>query len=110
MTGTASHCMIKGVRIKETTVSPMPQNKRPTKLSNTRTDQDWIMIVFGVVLVIFFLVGGYLSCGKTEKSTPPRLRGPVKDPARLGASSVTPHIGATVLRLDLTPPPLEATP
>jgi len=48
--------MIKGVRIKEITVSPMHQNKRPTKLSNTRTDRDWIMIVLGVVLVMFFLV------------------------------------------------------
>jgi hypothetical protein len=94
----------------ETTVSPMPENKRTPKLSNTRTERDWIMIVLGVCLVIFFLVGGYLSCGKTEKGTAPRLRGPVKEPARLGASSVTPYIGAIVLRRDLTPPPLDATP
>ena len=93
-----------------TTVSPMPENKRTPKLSNTRTDRDWIMIVLGVCLVIFFLVGGYLSCGKTEKSAPTKLRGPVKDPARLGASSITPQIGAIVLRRDLTPPPLEASP
>jgi hypothetical protein len=44
------------------------------------------MIVVGVCLVIFFLVGGYLSCGKMEKSSPPKLRGPVKDPPRLGQS------------------------
>jgi hypothetical protein len=91
-------------------VSLMPENKRTPKLSNTRTDRDWIMIVLGVCLVIFFLVGGYLSCGKKEESTSPRLRGPVKDPARLGASSITPHIGAIVLRRDLTPPPADATP
>jgi hypothetical protein len=90
--------------------STMPENKRTPKLSNTRTDRDWIMIVLGVCIVIFFLVGGYLSCGKTEKSTPPKLRGPVKDPARLGASSITPHVGAIVLRRDLTPPPPEASP
>ncbi len=87
----------------ETIVSPMPENKRTPKLSNTRTERDWIMIVLGVCLVIFFLVGGYVSCGKTEKSTPPTLRGPVKDPARPGTSSVTPYIGAIVLRRDLTP-------
>jgi hypothetical protein len=53
-----------------TIVSPMPEDKRTPKLSNTRTDRDWIMIVLGVCLVIFFLVGGYLSCGKTEKGAP----------------------------------------
>lgn len=84
-------------------MSPMLENKRTPKLSNTRTDRDWIMIVLGVCLVIFFLVGGYLNCGKTDKSTPPTLRGPVKDPARMGASSVAPYVGAIVLRRDLTP-------
>jgi hypothetical protein len=67
------------------------------------------MIVLGVCLVIFFLVGGYLSCGQMEKSTPPRLRGPVKDPARLGDSRLTPYIGAIALRRNRTPPSLETT-
>lgn len=88
----------------------MLKETRTPELSNTRTDRDWVMIVLGVCLVIFFLVGGYLSCGMTEKSAPPRLRGPVKDPASMGDSRVTPGVGAIALRLDRTSPSLEATP
>ena len=88
----------------------MPKNTRTPELSNTRTDRDWIMIVLGVCLVIFFVVGGYLSCCMNGKSAPPKLRGPVKDPASLGDSRLTTGVGVIVLRLDRTSPSFEATP
>ena len=81
----------------------MPMNKRAVKLSNTRTDRDWIMIVLGVCLVIFFVVGAYVSFVRTAPNGSPKLRGPVKDPGRLGALQVIPYTGAIALRRDLPP-------
>ncbi|MGB6068598.1 MAG: hypothetical protein WBG50_27635 [Desulfomonilaceae bacterium] len=58
------------------------------------------MIVLGIGLVIFFLVIGYLSFVRTETNSRPKLRGPVKDPARVSANRSAPRIGAIVLRLN----------
>jgi hypothetical protein len=81
----------------------MLKNRGAAKLSNTRTDRDWIMIVLGVCLVIFFLVGACLSLTRTEKGLQPKLRGPVKDPGRLGALQVTPYMSLTALRRNPLP-------
>ncbi len=44
----------------------------------TRTNQDWIMVFLGVLLVFLFVVIGYLSL--VRKPTGAIMRGPVKDP------------------------------
>jgi hypothetical protein len=58
-----------------------PRRKASPELSRTRTSRDWIMIIFGVFLVILFLAAGYFSYAPTEPAKP---RGPVKDPKNMG--------------------------
>ena len=62
----------------ETTVSPMPQNKRPTKLSNTRTDRDWIMIVLGVVSSDLLSGGRISKLWQDGKKHAPKVAGSCK--------------------------------
>jgi len=61
-----------------------PRRKASPELSRTRTSSDWIMIIFGVLLVILFATAGYFSYVPTE---PPKPRGPVKDPKNIGPGS-----------------------
>jgi hypothetical protein len=61
-----------------------PRRKASPELSRTRTSSDWIMIIFGVFLVMLFLAAGYFSYAPAEPAKP---RGPVKDPKNIGPGS-----------------------
>lgn len=67
-------------------MNPVVRGKRPPEPSKTRTDQDWIMIMLGVFLILVFLVGGYVSLIRTERSPGHKLKGPVKNPKGLSRS------------------------
>jgi hypothetical protein len=68
---------------KETEAEQISSRQRRTiETATTRTDRDWIMVVLGVLLIVAFLVAGYLSLGSTPKSPSTKPRGPVKNPAR----------------------------
>ncbi len=59
------------VRLEKTRrAAPTPQR--------TRTNHDWIMVLLGVLLIVLFVVIGYLSL--VRKPTGAIMRGPVKDP------------------------------
>ncbi|GEM_PF-1940022 len=61
-----------------------PKTKPAPPPSGTRTNKDWIMITLGVLLILFFVTAGYLGVVKTNKNSPQRIRGPVKDPDKVG--------------------------
>ncbi len=49
-----------------------------------RTNSDWVMVMIGVCLIIFFLIAGYVGLGKRGEGPTQKKRGPVKDPTGLG--------------------------
>ena len=53
---------------------------RPRTPRRTRTDRDWVMMVLGVLLIVFFVVAGYAALNGREDAARSRKRGPVKDP------------------------------
>lgn len=57
------------------------KSPRPRK---TRTNRDWVMIMIGIGLIIFFLVAGYVGIGERGKGPVQKKRGPVKNPKALG--------------------------
>lgn len=57
-----------------------PRRARKSVPRWTRTDRDWVMMVLGVVLIVFFVFSGYLALTEREDGTRGRKRGPVKDP------------------------------
>ncbi len=65
---------------------PVPELPRKNKMvepSTTRTNRDGIMIVLGVVLIVFFVVAGYLTLTRSDSQpNNNKTRGPVKDPSR----------------------------
>lgn len=46
----------------------------------TRTSQDRVMVVLGVLLTLFFIVAGYLTLVHDDGIARGQQRGPVKDP------------------------------
>lgn len=54
--------------------------KTSPELSKTRTNSDWIMIILGICLVLFFSIAGYVSLTETSFELSPKAKGPVKDP------------------------------
>jgi len=56
------------------------RKRRAPEPRRTRTDRDWIMMAIGVSLIVFFLVGGYMSLREREKNPGRRIRGPVRNP------------------------------
>lgn len=58
--------------------------KRSPELSKTRTNSDWVMIILGIFLVLFFSVAGYFSFVETPSEVQPKARGPVRDPKAVG--------------------------
>lgn len=58
--------------------------RTPPEPSTIRTDRDWVMMVLGAGLILLFLIGGYLSVPPSETPSIPKMRGPVKDPEKLG--------------------------
>jgi hypothetical protein len=61
-----------------------PKTKHAPPPSRTRTNKDWIMITLGVLLILFFLTSGYLGVVTTNKNSRQKIRGPVKDPDKMG--------------------------
>ncbi|MCA1961932.1 MAG: hypothetical protein LDL33_14200 [Desulfomonile sp.] len=53
---------------------------RPRIPKQTRTNRDWVMLVLGVMLIVFFVFAGYVTLTAREDGARPRKRGPVKDP------------------------------
>lgn len=65
----------------------MPQSRikrTPPEPSTIRTDRDWVMMALGIGLILLFLIGGYISLSPSGAPTAPKIRGPVKDPKKLG--------------------------
>lgn len=58
--------------------------RTPPEPSTTRTNRDWVMIVLGAALVLLFLIAGYVSLSPTQAPGVPKIRGPVKDPKKMG--------------------------
>jgi len=69
-------------------VNESARNARQRVPRWTRTDRDWVMIVLGVILIVFFVAAGYAAVTGREDGTQRRKRGPVKDPK---ASAVMEH-------------------
>jgi hypothetical protein len=56
------------------------QKRRAPAPSTTRTDRDWVMIGLAALLILFFLVAGWLAFRGKDKGTGRKFRGPVRDP------------------------------
>ncbi len=68
-------------------VPTLPQGRvkrTPPEPSTTRTDRDWVMMALGAGLILLFLIGGYMSYPLSDAPTVPKIKGPVKDPKKLG--------------------------
>ena len=66
--------------MRESSVKRTTERNRCPAPSAARTDSDWAMIALGALLILVFLLGGYLSLDRAETTTPAKSRGPVKDP------------------------------
>lgn len=54
--------------------------KKTHQKSETRSNKDRIMILTGILLVILFLIIGYVSIESKTEESKPKNRGPVKNP------------------------------
>ena len=61
-------------------MSRVPGKNSPPEPSIVRTNKDWIMIILGVALILFFFVAGYVAILQEGRSPGQKFRGPVKDP------------------------------
>jgi flagellar basal body-associated protein FliL len=61
-------------------MSDSSQGRRTTRLSKTRTNSDWVMIVTGVTLILIFAAGCFFSVFSDKQVQTARKRGPVKKP------------------------------
>lgn len=57
-----------------------PSGKKRPEPSTTRTNRDLKMIVMGALLIIFFLVAGYLGIRESARKETPTPKGPVRNP------------------------------
>jgi hypothetical protein len=73
-------CIISQNRLRGPVVNPATRKKRSPDPSPTRTDGDWMMIILGVLLVMFFVVAIYTSLIQGDKGAIPKSKGPVKEP------------------------------
>lgn len=58
----------------------VPGKNSPPEASIVRTNKDWIMIILGVALILFFFVVGYVAILQEGRNPGQKFRGPVKDP------------------------------
>jgi hypothetical protein len=73
----------------------LPQQQRRARAAKprkVRTDRDWIMICLGICLTLVLSIIGYLSITEGQEGSPPRIRGPVRDPASLGLLEKDPMV------------------
>lgn len=59
--------------------------RKPPPPSVTRSDRDWVMFALGIGLIVLFVVIGYGGMTGWEGRSPGKIRGPVKDPAKVGS-------------------------
>ncbi|MEW6137318.1 MAG: hypothetical protein AB1733_03725 [Thermodesulfobacteriota bacterium] len=59
--------------------------RKPPPPSVTRSDRDWVMFALGIGLIVLFVVIGYGAMTGWEGRSPGKIRGPVKDPAKVGS-------------------------
>jgi hypothetical protein len=78
---TGHHFLYNPVSREDETGMPLQSTaKRSPEPSKTRTNNDWIMIILGIFLVLFFSIAGYFSFIETPSEVQSKARGPVKDP------------------------------
>jgi hypothetical protein len=76
-------------------------HKRASGPSSVGTNRDWVMIVLGSLLIVFFVAAGYASIIKTNKNSPLRKRGPVKYPKKMGSIDTNIEIYKTGKAMEL---------
>jgi len=77
-------------------VDESTRKARPRIPRRTRTDRDWVMMILGAMLIVFFVFAGYVTLTAREDGTRPRKRGPVKDPKIFGMMECPLIVGSPV--------------